>query len=118
MERTFLMIFMSAFLFFMAQPAFSFDLNGWWSRENKVPNTPELMKITKERFSGIKYSVISSSSDETKISIDNGGPTIIKRMSDDKISVTTVNKNVLIYKCVSRDTNISQEEAERLTKQH
>ena len=117
MRRIFSIIFMSVFFFFMAQPAFSFDLTGWWSRENKAPNTPELMKITKDRFSGIKYSIISSSFDEIKISIDNGGPTIIKRMSDDKISITTVNKTFLIYKCVSRDTNIPREDAERLAKQ-
>ena len=118
MRRIFSMIFMSLFLLFMSQPAFSFDLTGWWSRENKVPNSEELLKITTERFSGIKYSILSSSSDEIKISIDNGGPTIIERISDDKISITTVNKNVLIYKCVSRDINIPREEAEKLTKQH
>lgn len=118
MKKTFSMLFMSIFLFFMAQPVFSFDVTGWWSRENKAPNTPELMKITKDRFSGIKYSIISSSSDEIKISIANGGPTIIKRMSDDKISITTVNKTFLIYKCVSRDTSIPREEAEQLTKHH
>lgn len=76
------------------------------------------MKITKDRFSGIKYSILSSSSDEIKISIDNGEPTIIKRMNDDQISITTVNKNLLIYKCVSRDINISRDDAEKLTKQH
>lgn len=116
MRRTLPMIFMTAFLLFMVQPAFSFDLTGWWSRENYVPNTPELMKITEERFSGIKYSIISSSSDEIKISIDNGGPTIIKSLGDDKISITTVNNNTLVYKRIHSNTNIPREEAERLAK--
>ena len=116
MKRTFSILFTSIFLFLMVQSAFSFELTGWWSRENKVPNSEELLKITKERFSGIKYSIISSSSDEIKISIANGGPTIIKRIDDDKISITTVNKTFLIYKCVSRDTNLSREEAGKLTK--
>lgn len=116
MKRIFSMFFSFSFLFFMVQPVFSFEVTGWWSRENKVPDTPEVMKITKERFCGIKYSIISSSSDEIKISIDNGGPTIIKRIDDDKISITTVNKTFLIYKCVSRDTNLPREEAEKLTK--
>lgn len=66
----------------------------------------------------MEYSVISSSSDETKISINHGGTTIIKSLGDDKISIKTVRNQIIVYKRIHCDTNISREEVERFTKQH
>lgn len=109
-----LIIFASIFFISMTYPAYAFDLIGWWSRENKVSDTPEIMKITENRFSGIRYSVLSSAQDEIQISIANGGPTIIKKIDDNTIQVTTVNKSVLKYKRITRNIDLDREDAKKL----
>lgn len=114
MKKSILIIFVSIFFISMTHPAYSFDLIGWWSRENKVHDTPEIMKITENRFSGIRYSVLSSDQDEIQISIANGGPTIIKKIDDNTIQVTTVNKSILKYRRITRNIDLDREDAKRL----
>lgn len=119
MKKIFLTLTTFLFFVFISFPSFASDIYGWWKSEEDNIKTPELVRITKNKFCGLDYKIIDVSNNTIKLSLTNSEDiTIIKVYSDDRISITTVNGNTSSYKFITHDVSLTRKEVEQLAKGH
>ena len=117
MKKYFSILFALLFSIFIASPSFAYDICGWWKAEGKrIPNTPDLLKITDNKFHDFTY---KSTEDDRKISLylnRSKKPTDIKIISKDDIMITNIRGQSGNYKLITRDTTLTREQVTGLLK--
>lgn len=117
MKKYFSILFVLLFSIFIASPSFAYDICGWWKAKGKrIPNTPDLLKITDNKFHGFTY---KSTEDDRKISLylnRSKKPTEIKIISKDDIMITNIRGQSGNYKLITRDTTLTREQVTGLLK--
>ena len=119
MKKIFLTVSMFLFFVSISFPSFASDIYGWWKSEEGNIKTPELVRITKDKFCGLDYKILDVSNNTIKLSLINSEDvTIIKVYSDDKISIATANGNTSSYKFITHNVSLTRKEVEELAKGH
>lgn len=104
-------------LTFIPNSSFASEIYGWWVPEKEYVQKHELLLITEKIFFGGSYKTLENSNNIIKISLMNSDdPTIIQINSDDKITITSVNKEKFLYRKISNNINMSRNDAMKLFK--
>lgn len=114
MRRFFLITILNLCFLFIVFPSYASDIYGWYKNDND-PKFSSLLKITESRFDGLNYKILKSDGMTTEISITNSKkPTIINKIDDETIKITTVNGKTVIYKLVTHDINLSKKDIAKM----
>lgn len=97
---------------FMPSKSFSFDIYGWWQSQ-KTPSA--LLKITEEKFYGVKYKITSRTDNKLELIMDNSEtPCYIENKGEDAMTFINIFGKKEDYKLVTRDTNLKKKDVRKL----
>lgn len=96
----------------MPSKSFSFGIYGWWQSQ-KTPSA--LLKITEEKFYGVKYKITSRTDNKLELIMDNSEtPCYIENKGEDAMTFINIFGKKEDYKLVTRDTNLKKKDVRKL----
>lgn len=99
---------------FISFPSYASDIYGWYKNDDDSKFS-SLLKITESQFDGLNYKILKSDGTTTEISLTNSKkPTVINKIDDKTIQITTVNGRTVIYKLITHDISLSKKDISKM----